>query len=84
MAAQMIALQNLLDLQSQGRESFSHVGVAGGQPYPEHRSEPGSSPIKNVKNSTQRIGIHRPVNPNAAPITEIDFNQPAGVAGNED
>lgn len=48
---------------------------------PEHRSEPGSSPIKNVKNSTQRIGIHRPVNPNAAPITEVDFNQPAGVAG---
>src|SRR6516165_8125581 len=49
MTAQRITLQNLLDLQGQGRKTLPHIGVAGRQPHPhagrqrDHRGRPSDS-----------------------------------------
>src|SRR5437764_1379915 len=48
-AAQRVAMQDLLNLQRQGRKALPHVGIAGREPYPhagrqrDHRGRPSVS-----------------------------------------
>lgn len=86
MAAQRIALQNLLDLQSQGRESFSHVGVAGGQPYPntarnrDHRRSRTSRTRPNASASTVRSTRTQRPSPRSISINPQAWREARGLA----